>query len=265
MHNHNCVICKKEFKSTKKVQKTCSKTCMGINNRGSNNPNFGNKWTNDQRSHFSEVKIEQYKNNPKLADECGKSNRGIKFSEDRILAMHGNRTSASYKRIHSDTTKQEIGVKSKEKFTPEYKIKFRETMEKNGQWIPLSEKDPYEIYYKESNWIGNMIECFSANEKDSLNEHGIFNKNNTIGWVRDHIVPRMVGYEFKIPPVLLRHPANLQFISHADNVKKGFADRKLTFSEKTEILNSLFNRIMQYTLEWVEQDDCVNYIKGKIK
>jgi len=46
--------------------------------------------------------------------------------------MHGHRTKESYSNPRSDETKRLIGIKSSEKFTNEYKIKFRKTMEEQG-------------------------------------------------------------------------------------------------------------------------------------
>lgn len=41
-YKHICITCKKEFSSSNKHQKFCSKKCEGINNRGENNPNYKN-------------------------------------------------------------------------------------------------------------------------------------------------------------------------------------------------------------------------------
>lgn len=257
-----CVICKTPFLGSRPNVKTCSKECMGKNQSGANNPNFGNKWSDEQRQAGSILKKEQFKNNPDYAFQCGKSNRGVKFDEDRIKAMHGHRDKSSYKHPHSTETKKIIGSKSKEKFTPEFKEKFRRTMEENGQWIKLDDKDPYAIYYKEANWIESMIDFFDDDSKKILNEVGMFSRNNSKGWVRDHIVPRMVGYEFSLPPQLMRHPCNLQFISHGENVAKGFSDRKLTNIQKSDIIEQLKKRILEHTSSWKEHDWCVEYIRN---
>ena len=78
-----------------------------------------------------------------------------------------------------------------------------------------------------------------------------------------HIVPRKIGFEFNLPPYILRHPANLQFISHAENIQKGFLDRRLTTEEKECIIESLLNRILTFEKSWREQDICIEYIKDK--
>lgn len=230
---------------------------------GESNPNYGNKWTEEQRSHLSEYKIRQYKANPDLAYECGKSNRGVKFSKERIEAMHGNRTKESYVRHQSDASRKIIGKKSKEKFTPEYKDKFRKTMEESGHWIPFDQKDQYSLYYEESNWIGSMFEYLNKDESQLLKEYGLFNRYNSNGYVRDHIVPRKVGFEYGLPAFILRHPANLQFISHGDNIRKGFSDRRFTENQKECIIEALFERIVNFNKEWIEQEICLSYIKER--
>lgn len=236
---------------------------MGLNQRGTNNPNYGNKWTQEQKETASKTKTQQFKDDPNYAYECGKTNRGKKFSPELIESMHGNRTPDSYKRTFTEEVKQTIGKKSKEKFTEEYKQNQRKTMEERGLWVPLEDKDPYEIYYKESNWHGNMIRFFDDVAYANLNENGIFSRHNTKGWVRDHIVPRKIGYEFGLPPFIMRHPANMNFVSHSENVSKGFSDRVLTENQKTSIIDLLFERILNFSESWFEQDICVTYIKER--
>jgi hypothetical protein len=230
--------------------------------KGENNPNFGNTWTEDKREEFSKQKVQQYIDNPELAYECGKSNRGKKFSDERIHAMHGHRSSDSYKHYPDDETKKRIGEKSKEKFTPEFREKYRRTMEERGYWTPLDQVEPYDSYFKEANWICSMVEYFNDTEKKSLTESGFFSsKKNPKGYVRDHICPRNIGFEFKIPAYIIRHPANLQFISHAENISKGNKDRALTNEQKRDLIYALFEKIINFNGSWIEQDMCLTYIR----
>lgn len=229
---------------------------------GENNPNYGNTWSNEQKKHLSEYKKKQYKENPDLAYSCGKSNRGVKFTEERISAMHKHRSRESYVRQHSEDTRKKIGKKSKEKWTLAYKEAHRQRMEKLGYWVPEHQRDPYKVYYKEANWIESMVDYFSDKELEMLNLHGIFSMYNPKGWVRDHIVPRKVGYEHGLPAEILRHPANLQFIPHNKNITKGFADRALTESEKDSSIQLLFKKIKNYSKEWKEQEKCIQHITG---
>lgn len=231
--------------------------------RGENNPNFGKRWSEEQKESASILKKQQYNENQEYRYKVGASNRGVKFSEDRIKRMHENRTSESYRHYPSDEVRKVISQKSKEKWTDDYREKHRKTMEDLGHWIPKSQINPYRLYYKESNWTERMVDYFDNQSLENLKLHGIFSKTNSKGFVRDHIVPRKIGYEYNIPPCIMRHPANLQFISHAENVAKGFLDRRLTVEEKEYIIKSLLERILTFEKSWKEQDICINFIKER--
>ena len=49
-----CPICQLSYTTYKEKQITCSKLCMGINQSGKNNPNYGNLWSDKQKEHLSE-------------------------------------------------------------------------------------------------------------------------------------------------------------------------------------------------------------------
>jgi hypothetical protein len=230
--------------------------------KGEGNPNFRNCWSEEKKEEFSKQKTQQYKDNPQLAYECGKSNRGKKFTEERIHALHGHRSSDSYRRYPDDETKKLIGKKSSEKFTPDFKERYRKTMEDRGYWTPLDQVDPYDIYFRESGWITRMVEYFTQAELNLLKEHGFFStKINTKGYVRDHICPRHIGFELQIPAFILRHPANMQFISNSDNISKGNRDRRLTTEQKYALIDELIEKIINFKESWQEQDICLTYIK----
>lgn len=281
-----CQLCKKIFTKrivrNRKQRHYCSNECRrsdkssfvsdwteerrraySIMNSGENNPNFGNRWSEEQKISASIAKKKLYEENPEYRYKVGASNRGVKFSEDRIKRMHENRTSESYRHYPSAEVRKVISQKSKEKWTDDYREKHRKTMEDLGYWTPKSQINPYRLYYKESNWVERMIDYFDSQSLENLKLYGIFSKTNSKGFVRDHIVPRKIGYEYNIPPCIMRHPANLQFISHAENVAKGFLDRRLTAEEKECIINSLLERILTFEKSWKEQDICINFIKER--
>jgi len=59
----------------------------------------------------------------------------------------------------------------------------------------------------------------------------MYNKDtNPDGVVRDHMVSRRYGYDNNIPPEIIGHPANCQFLSHRDNLSKG-AGCSLTYEQ----------------------------------
>lgn len=234
-------------------------------NSGINNPNFGNRWSLQQRVAQSVKKIKQYSEIEGYRSAVGASNRGKKFSVERIAKMHATRSTDSYRRVHSSSTRLKISKHSREKWTAEFKIRYRKTMESAGLWAPLAETDPYRIYARESNWKGSMVEFFNSAELEKLKSFGFFSKTNAGGYVRDHIVSRKIGFEYKLPPEILRHPANLQFISHSENISKGFKDRRLTTIEKERIINNLLDRILAFTKAWQDQENCVNFIYKRRK
>jgi len=219
--------------------------------RGKNNPNYGNKWTDDQKGNQS-AKLKKHYEEPSARYKAGNSNRGKRFSAELIHRMHGHRTSDSYSHPHTNEVKSLIGKLSKEKWTEEYKAQHRTTMEQRGYWVPLSQKQDYEIYFKQSDWNHQMYPLL---EVDNLIE----NK------VRDHIIPRHVGFEYGVFPEIMRHPLNCQIISRAHNVRKGMQDRRKN-DWKKEIEN-LIKQIASYDGDWHEQTiattQCNLYTSGK--
>jgi hypothetical protein len=188
-------------------------------------------------------------------DKCASANRGVKFSQARIDKSHGNRSSESYSHPHTEETKAKIGQLSALKFTPEYIINLKSAMYKAGHWINPIEKSDYDIYYELSNWIQPMWNLF-----DSF-ENGVFNsKKNPKGMVRDHILSRKDGLFLRIWPELLRHPANCQLLTHAQNVSKR--------SKSGFTYEQLCDKIIKYSNEWIEQEICLKriaeYSNGKV-
>ena len=259
----NCSIEYPKYKKQIKNNNYCSRKCKDIHQKelfsGSNNPNFGNAWNDEQKKNQSKISKQRFESE-EMRYKAGSANRGKKFSKDLIHSMHNHRTSESYSHQHTDDTKVIIGLKSKEKWTQEYKVAHRLNMETLGYWIPLKDKSPYKVYYENANWITSLTEYFNDYELEQLKIFGIFNKNNTAGWVRDHILPRNVGYEFNIPYQLLRHPANLQFISHSSNISKGFSDRKLIVESKIELIDKLYQKIKSFDKTWIEHQYCLRLI-----
>lgn len=230
---------------------------------GKNNPNFGNTWSDEQRENASNIKRQQFIDDPTYAYRAGSANRDVKFSDDRILAMHEHRTSDSHSHKHSDKSKKIIGQKSKEKFTEEFKQKFRKTMEERGHWVPLTEINPYKVYYRDADWIERMVDYYSDADMDCLNMFGFYSATNINGYVRDHILSRKTGYEFNLPAYILRHPCNLQFISHKENISKGFKDRALTYDEKIDLIEALLAKIENFKGSWKENELCLTFIKER--
>jgi hypothetical protein len=211
----------------------------------------------EKREEFANYKVEQYAKDADLRYRCGASNRGKKFSKERVDAMHSNRSSESYIRNHSAEVREKIGISSKAKWTDEYKTRHKQTMIERGHWS--ADVSEYKTYYKESNWVGPLV-GLSDEEWFLVEEYGMFSRTNTKGLVRDHWFPRKAGFELGVPSCILRHPENCRLITHSENIKKGFVDRKMSLDEKVKRLEMLLTRIELTTINWQEQDACIAYI-----
>ena len=216
----NCTVCKKEFTTYKQKQQSCSQKCNGIRTKGENNPNLGNTWTREQKQKQSKLIKSKVDND--YREKAGSANRGKKFSSERIVKMHEMRSRESYSHPHTEETKRIIGLKSKEKFKNlEYQNRMRSIMTERGYWISEKDKSDWELYRFESHWKKPMIEFLTEDEIKILNSEGMYhNIKNKKGYVRDHMFSKKSGFDLKVFPELLRHPANLQLLSHSENSKK---------------------------------------------
>lgn len=231
---------------------------------GSNNPNFGKKWSEERKLAASIKRKQMFAENPEYRTAVGKANKGKRFSQELIDKMHSERSSESYGHQGNLSTeaRKTISESSIARFHDEdFKKKFRGIMEKNGTWIPLDQKTEFEIYYKDSDWICNMFDFMSKEDLNKIKEVGTFNaKANKNGLVRDHIISRVTGFNLKIPAVLMRHPANMQILSHKVNARKGHLDKKLNEDQNKELLVELINKIKTYDKHWIEKEICDDYI-----
>lgn len=253
-----CVQCKKAHNKTYFTPERRIK--YSEMSKGENNANYNKRWSSEQKEAFSKKCYDIYANNEERRYKCGNANRGKKFSKERIHNMFCNRIYVKRPKM-SDETKSKIGLKSSQKFTVEFKAKFKKTMILKGHWIADENKSPYLSYAKDANWISNMFNFANALEISNIKTFGLFSKNNSHGCVRDHIVSRLIGFEFNIPYQILRHPANMQILTHSQNVSKGFKERKYDKATKIEIIKNLFYNIMNNEYNWKEHTLCVSVIK----
>ncbi len=233
------------------IPKFCSNSCKGewlsVNQKGDNNPNFGNKWTDDQKKEQSKRVKNTITEETRM--KSGSANRGKKFSAERISAMHSHRDSSSYSHPHSEETKAHLAVTSKIRFNdPDFVQRLRNTNEQNGNWIPISEKSDWDVYKKESHFHGTLNWFVNTNdEQELLSNFGLFNAfSNPTGLVRDHLFSRKHGFEQKVFCEILRHPANCRIITHSQNCSKR--------DKSTISLKELFEKILLYKKDWHEQD-----------
>jgi hypothetical protein len=252
-----CVKCKNIY-FTGKPNEKISKALKG-KFLGEKNPNFGNKWTDEKKKHFSD-KIKS-KVDDIFRENCSKGMRGKKVSDETKekskktkLERYGTLRSMTG---HTEETKLLIGKKSKEKFTLEYKKKQYNIMVERGVWIPKEEKKPY-IYYRElSNWNYNVLN-YPIDGIDKFKILGYYNRNNKNGVVRDHMFSRRSGFEQQVFPEILRHPSNCKLITHKENISKQ-QNKKIKSDSIT--LDELFNRIENFNFDYDEQIICIEKIK----
>lgn len=229
--------------------------------KGENNPNFGNRWSDELKSQVSSLVKERYRDDKYYEKFC-EVNRSRVWTEEgkRSLSESVSNRMKGVSRPHTEDTKKLIGKKSREKWEREgYKENHRVKMEEMGLYIPLEDKTDYELYFKEADWIERMFDRITDPEQLSLlKERGVFNpRKNKDGLVRDHIYGRRYGFTNGVPPFIIHHPCNCQLITNVQNIKKGFE------KEKGISLKDLYLKILNYGDVWVEQDKCVEYIKSQ--
>lgn len=263
MIEKECQICHNTFRvyPSGMARKTCSKECsyklQSIRNRGENNPNFGNKWTDEQRKAGSVISTKRM-TDPLMREKAGNANRGKKFSQERIDNMHLHRDRSSYSHKHTDETKKVIGKKSSEKWTDEYKEAHRKRFEDLGYWVKREDKSDYDIYFAEADWKERMFDRAEGEQKQLLEQLGVFSAStNSKGVVRDHMLSRRTGFSELIFPEILRHPANCQIMTHSDNVKK----KKTRYVDKDSLTyDELCTKIAEYKGEYAEHSTCLKLI-----
>jgi len=188
--------------------------------------------------------------------QCGKPiQRGSQYCH-KCRAIFNNSFKGKH---HSKKSKIKIGQKSSEKFTDNFKIKLRKSMEKFGHWIPLNQKDEFKLYADLSNWISRMFDRHEIKGYKKLKNNGVFNcRTNTKGVVRDHKFSRKSGFELKVFPEILRHPANCEILLHGENVAK---KQKRYVDNDSITLNELFIAIKNFKGDWSEQNQCLQLIQ----
>lgn len=270
-HNNKCTTVFTDIHTFRRGYPVCC--CKACRNEyykmkfsGANNPNFGHKWNEQQRKHASENTTRQMQNpyyryianQPKTEEARQQKSRKISWGRKKFFEEHPEARKSTHQ--WTDEEKRSVGQKSKEKFTPEFNERYRQTMEQRGHWIPRDRKTDAQIYYKEANWIDRMFDFIQdTSQLDELKQRGVFNAyTNTKGVVRDHIYSRHSGFNNGVFPEILRHPCNCQILSHSKNVKKRGC-RYIDRDDQT--LEQLFDKILHYNGNWKEQEICIQRIQ----
>jgi hypothetical protein len=233
--------------------------CRGCKLKGNANPNYGNKWSDTMKNIQSNVIKSKVDETYRL--NCAKGMKGKMLSADSLLKRkktNEEKLLDGYTRPnHTYEAKIIIGIKSKQKFTPEFLLNQRKTNEQNGNWIPLNMKDDYIFYRELSNWKTDVI-TKNMIGIDLLKKHQFKSKinNHADSIVRDHMFGRKAGYANGVFPELIRHPANCQLITHSNNVKKAKYNNDCIIS-----LDELINKIINWDIEYIEHIICLELIE----
>lgn len=82
-------------------------------------------------------------------------------------------------------------------------------------------KDEKEIYYLNCAFRFGLDDFKRVEGFDLIAKYGMYSPSNTNGVARDHMVSRYYGWTHKIPPEVIRHPANCRIINQRKNSSKG--------------------------------------------
>lgn len=241
----SCLLCGNMFDvypCMANIRKFCSRNCVRQFQIGENNPNFGNKWSEEEKEIARNRTLENYSGEfgDYYREMAGLGNKGKIFSEERRKNMaqaHMGEKNHFYGKTHEEKVKEIIGEKSKKKFTNEFKEKYKKRMEDLGLWVKDSDREDKELYNILSEWDSHN--WFTSIGSYLVEEYGIFNvKSNRTGCVRDHRYSRLDGHNNQIYPEILKHPANCEIMTHSKNSSK---------REKSSIsIEELFKSIETY-------------------
>jgi hypothetical protein len=256
-----CVNCEKQYSVTAHyfIQiDTPNHRCKQCKLKGEGNPNYGNKWSDELKNKVSE--IIKSKVDEKYRLNCAKGMQGKTVSnetkikrKETLIKRYGKLSNTTG---HTKQSLEIISLKSKNKFTPEYLKKVRKVNEERGNWIPLDVKNDYYFYRDLSNWKCQVLNYNIVGIELLKNEKLYDKKNpNKNALIRDHMYGRKSGFNNKVFPELLRHPANCQLITHGDNIKKSKLNNDCVID-----LNELFDKILLWD-EYEEQNLCLSLIE----
>ena len=240
---------------------------------GEDNPNYGNAWDDDLRNVAAE-RQRQRMQVPELRKAAGaasheRAERRVQDPDieekNKIRRRWHRKKSPKPKKPrkgkpHSPESLLKIAAASKAKFEkPGFRERQRQVMEERGYWLPKDQHSDYKIYFQEANWICGMWNLVDNQEELALlKDLGVFNQySNTNGVVRDHMFSRKTGFNLGVYPEILRHPANMQIITHSANASK----RRGQYIDGDSLtLEALFVKIRTSNVEWEEHAEVLRKI-----
>lgn len=109
--------------------------------------------------------------------------------------------------------------------------------------------DEYQKYRLDSNFKFNLADYPNEFDFSLIEKYGWYsptNKNNNLGGIsRDHMLSVREGFEMKIDPIIISHPANCKLMIHNENISK---------NKKSTITNDeLLERIKEFENKYLIQ------------
>jgi hypothetical protein len=257
-----CINCEKEYEVRSHFflkLDLSTHECKQCKLCGTGNPNYGKRWSDEQKIVQSKLMSSKVNENTRL-----NSSKGMKGKHVSEETMNKRRETNKLKILngfksptHTEEQKKQIGIKSSLKFTKEYKERMRIVNEKNGTWTPLEIRDEYHLYREFSNWKYQVLteNTIGIEKLKTMKLYDKTNRNKD-ALVRDHMYGRSEGFKNGVFPEIIRHPANCQIISHGENIKKSKSnnDSIISFIE-------LSDRIKKWNLPYEEQELCVDLLE----
>jgi hypothetical protein len=127
-----------------------------------------------------------------------------------------------------------INTRNKKFCTDSCKAKHEKNHKKSATDMSLND------YRRACQFKFNLSDYPTEFNFELVTEHGWYSptnkKNNIRGVSRDHIISVRYGYDNKIDPKIISHPANCQLLLHSDNVSK-YTKNGLTLMELEDKIN----------------------------
>ena len=107
----------------------------------------------------------------------------------------------------------------------DYDLLIEDTIEEMRQYqqMLLTPENNINEYRRKCNFVLSPKNLPKIDGYDLLKKYGWYNTNNILGMTKDHKVSIKFGFENKISPYIISHPANCEFMSLRKNSSKNFS------------------------------------------
>lgn len=266
----------------KSTRKTISINCEYCGNEFEKTLSEYNRSKKLGRKHYCSLKCNNNskKNKPKYCLYCNKqyfsSEKDAKFCSQSCSAKYNNKNRKGEKRIFSENGKKNIREATRNRFkindnifkynqSPKYcklcgeilKYRKRKNIFCNIDCKRQYDKrnmSEYQKYYHQCQFNFALNQYPDEYNFSLIEEHGWYqakNHGDNLGGIsRDHIYSIQEGYENKINPEIIRHPANCQLMIHNENVSK---------HKKSGItINNLKEKIKNWDIKYITKNCQIN-------